>query len=111
MDVNDLLLGVMADWLKRIPAARAMLLLPRRPARSASALADDYFERAIAGSRWEKVLRGFHVFRHTFASLLAKGGVDQRVIDAFMGHSTEIRRRYQHLFPKERRSSIGKLLG
>ena len=57
------------------------------------------------------MLRGFHVFRHTFASLLASEGVDQRVIDAFMGHSTEIRARYQHLFPKDRKDAIGKLLG
>ncbi len=38
-------------------------------------------------------------------------GVDQRVIDAFMGHQTaEMRARYQHLFPASRRRAIDELL-
>jgi integrase len=50
---------------------------------------------------------GFHTYRHSFASNLAAAGVDQRVIDEFMGHQTEaMRRRYRHLFPKARRSAI-----
>lgn len=50
---------------------------------------------------------GFHTYRHSFASNLASRGVDQRVIDEFMGHRTEsMRRRYRHLFPKDRRSAI-----
>jgi integrase len=54
---------------------------------------------------WFKV--GFHTYRHSFASNLAAAGVDQRVIDEFMGHSTEaMRRRYRHLFPRDRRSAI-----
>jgi integrase len=54
---------------------------------------------------WFKV--GFHTYRHSFASNLASAGVDQRVIDEFMGHQTEaMRRRYRHLFPKDRRSAI-----
>jgi integrase len=54
---------------------------------------------------WFKV--GFHTYRHSFASNLAAAGVDQRIIDRFMGHQTEaMRKRYQHLFPKDRRSAI-----
>ena len=54
---------------------------------------------------WFKV--GFHTYRHSFASNLAAAGVDQRVIDEFMGHQTEsMRRRYRHLFPQARRSAI-----
>ncbi len=50
---------------------------------------------------------GFHSYRHSFASNLAAAGVDQRVIDEFMGHTTEaMRKRYRHLFPKDRRSAI-----
>ena len=34
-------------------------------------------------------------------------GVDQRVIDEFMGHQTEaMRKRYRHLFPSSRRAAI-----
>jgi integrase len=54
---------------------------------------------------WFKI--GFHTYRHSFASNLAAAGVDQRVIDEFMGHTTEaMRKRYRHLFPRDRRSAI-----
>lgn len=40
------------------------------------------------------------MFRHSFISALASRGVDQRVIDDMVGHSTdEQRRRYRHLYP------------
>jgi integrase len=53
---------------------------------------------------------GFHTYRHSFASNLAAAGVDQRIIDKFMGHCTpEMRLRYQHLFPKDCRSAIESL--
>ncbi len=51
-----------------------------------------------SASNWFKV--GFHTYRHSFASNLAAAGVDQRIIDEFMGHTTEaMRKRYRHLFP------------
>lgn len=63
--------------------------------------ANDHFQRAIAGSRW-KVIRGWHCFRHSFCSNCAMQGVDQRIIDAWVGHTTDaMRRRYRHLFPSE----------
>ncbi len=47
-----------------------------------------------------KVLKGLHLFRHSFASNLAVKGADQRLIDLWMGHQTEeMRQRYQHLRP------------
>lgn len=50
---------------------------------------------------------GFHSYRHSFASNLAAAGVDQRIIDAWMGHQTEeMRKRYRHLFPAKRREAI-----
>jgi integrase len=68
-----------------------------------------HFRKALAGSKWE-VLRGFHVFRHSFASNLARVGVDQREVDALLGHQTEeMRRRYRHLFPDQRENAIKKL--
>ncbi len=58
-------------------------------------------------SRKRRFKIGFHTYRHSFASNLAGAGVDQRVIDEFMGHQTEaMRKRYRHLFPKTRRSAI-----
>lgn len=69
--------------------------------------ANDHLDRTLAGSKWE-VLRGWHVLRHSFISALAAEGVDQRVIDEFVGHVTEEqRRRYRHLAPDVRRRAIG----
>jgi len=57
---------------------------------------------------WFKI--GFHTYRHSFASNLAAAGVDQRVIDEFMGHTTDdMRKRYRHLFPRNRRRAIDSL--
>ena len=73
--------------------------------------ATHHLRKTLAGSRWE-VLRGFHVFRHSFASNLALKGADQREIDGLMGHTTEaMRRRYRHLFPAQRENAIRKLFG
>ncbi len=61
--------------------------------------AHDHLRRTLAGSKWES-LRGYHVLRHSFISCLAAAGVDQRIIDDFVGHQTdEQRRRYRHLYP------------
>jgi hypothetical protein len=68
--------------------------------------AHDHFKRALAGTKWS-VVRGYHVFRHSFISLAASRGVDQRVIDEWVGHQTdEQRRRYRHLY---RTFHVGKL--
>ncbi len=70
-----------------------------------------YFNRALAGSKWA-VVRGFHVFRHSFASNMAREGVAQGIIDSHMGHQTEeMRKRYQHLFPQEREKAIRSVFG
>ena len=68
--------------------------------------AHNYFMRAVKGSKWS-VLKGWHVFRHSFISAMASKGTDQRLIDEFVGHSTdEQRRRYRHIFPDVRRHAI-----
>jgi integrase len=46
----------------------------------------------------------------SFSSNLARAGVDDRIIDHFMGHQTgEMRRRHQHLFPGEKREALSQL--
>jgi integrase len=73
--------------------------------------AHDHFRRTLAGSKWE-VLRGFHLFRHSFISCLAVAGVDQRIIDEFSGHTTdEQRRRYRHLIPDVKQDAVAKVFG
>jgi integrase len=69
------------------------------------------FRMGVKGSKWH-VLRGYHAFRHSFASNLAAAGIDQRVIDELMGHTTvEMQRRYRHLFPDQRRAAILTVFG
>lgn len=69
------------------------------------------FVLGVRGSKW-RVLRGYHAFRHSFASNLAAAGIDQRVIDDLMGHTTlEMQRRYRHLFPDQRRKAVVSVYG
>jgi integrase len=72
--------------------------------------AHDHFKRTLAGSKW-KVIRGWHVLRHSFASNCAAKGVDQRLIDSWLGHTTEIRKRYLHLIPSNERQALGGVFG
>lgn len=82
----------------------AFSIEPNRP------ISDGTSRKAFRGvmrkSKW-KVLRGYHVFRHSFASNLAAAGIDEHVIAALMGHLTaEMRARYRHLFPAQRRAAV-----
>ncbi len=73
--------------------------------------AHDHFKRVMADSKW-CVMRGWHVLRHSFASNCAAVGVDQRVIDEWMGHQTEeMVIRYRHLFPEQQRKAIDMVFG
>jgi len=73
--------------------------------------AHDHFRRALEGSAWA-ILRGWHVMRHSFASNCAAVGLDQRVINEWMGHQTEeMVRRYRHLFPDQQRQAIDSVFG
>jgi integrase len=68
--------------------------------------AHNYFQRGLRLSKWS-VLKGWHVFRHSFISALASNSVDQRVIDDLVGHSTEEqRRRYRHLYPDVKQQAL-----
>jgi len=70
----------------------------------------DYFKRTLADSKWS-VLRGWHTLRHSFASNCAARGVDQRLLDAWLGHTTEIRKRYLHLIPSNEQHAIQAVFG
>jgi site-specific recombinase XerD len=73
--------------------------------------ASQNFRRILKRSKWVK-LHGWHVFRHSFASNCAAKGIDQRLIDAWMGHRTEeMRRRYRHLFPDHQQTAIHEVFG
>lgn len=68
--------------------------------------AHDYFKQTLGESKFSK-LRGWHVFRHSFCSNAAAAGIDQRIINAWVGHQTEdMVRRYRHLIPNQERAAI-----
>ena len=73
--------------------------------------AHDHLKRSLRGSRWS-VIKGWHIARHSFASNCAAKGIDQRLIDRWLGHTTdEMRRRYQHLIPNQEQEAIGRVFG
>ena len=69
------------------------------------------FRRMFRKSKWS-VVRGYHTLRHSFISIMASKGIDQRIIDDIVGHSTEQqRRRYRHLFPQVSQAAIIRAFG
>lgn len=73
--------------------------------------ANDHLKRTLADSKW-RVLRGWHVLRHSFISICASKGVDQRLIDGWVGHQTEeMRKRYRHLIPSTEKAAIRSVFG
>lgn len=119
--LSDFLRGVLKDWLAVHPGGPSLFchgLDVERSKKDRTGFesltrdeANDHFKRTLAGTRWKK-LRGWHTFRHSFCSNCALKGLDQRIIDAWMGHQTEeMRRRYRHLFPDQQREAIRSVFG
>ena len=110
IDMHARLRDVLRAWVDAHPGGQHTLAQGDGSPVSVS-LATEHFRRTLAGSERWRVIPGFHTLRHCFASVLACRGVDQRIIDAFMGHQTpEMRARYQHLFPTALRRAIDELL-
>lgn len=110
VDMARGLSAVMKRWFTHHPGGQFAFCMPPANSQTPQPLtrdqARDQYRRTFRKSKWDKV-RGFHVFRHSFASNLASKGVDQRIIDLWMGHQTEaMRLRYRHLLPSSRRSAI-----
>jgi integrase len=119
--LSERLCRVLREWLAAHPGGSSLFaqqeFVGRSKTRRTGATpithdeAHDHFRRTLAGSGWE-VLRGWHVLRHSFASNCAASGIDQRLIDEWMGHQTEeMRKRYRHLFPDQQRVAIERVFG
>lgn len=104
--LSPLLAQVMKDWFLEHPGGQLTICQePNVPV--TVQMSNHHFGWALEGSRWAGKLKGWHVFRHSFASNCAAKGVDQRLIDEWMGHQTEdMRRRYRHLFPSEQQQAL-----
>ncbi len=65
-----------------------------------------HFRQTLTESKWD-VFPGWHMFRHSFISNCASKGIDQRMIDEWVGHTCEaMRRRYRHLFPSSQQEAM-----
>jgi integrase len=113
------LVTVLKEWLAIHPGgqhlfAQAAVVARSKTTRTAAKPitadeAHDHLKRALADTQWN-VMRGYHVFRHSFISLAASRGVDQRLIDEWVGHQTdEQRRRYRHLYPTTQQDAISRM--
>lgn len=102
------LASAMQRWFDVHPGGQ--LTLCREPDTAISVqMAAHHFRWALEDSKWAN-LRGWHVFRHSFASNCAAKGIDQRLIDSWMGHQTEqMRERYRHLFPEQEQKAMAAL--
>ena len=70
-----------------------------------------HFKKTLRDSKWEN-LTGWHVLRHSFISNCACDGIDQRMIDDWVGHTTDaMRERYRHLFPNESAKALKSVFG
>lgn len=118
--LSDRLHEVLMDWLARHPGGRTTFVTSERShggnsecdvASLTPNIAHKHFKRVLSRSRFAK-LRGWHVLRHSFCSNCAARSVDQRVINAWVGHqSEEMVRRYRHLLPTQSRESIELVFG
>ncbi len=118
--VSSRLREVIDQWFSIHPGGNNTFCQMSRPRFKTSsvslvAIAPDeahtHFKRTLRDGKWAKI-RGWHCLRHSFISNLACKGVDQRLIDDFVGHTTEaMRRRYTHLFPDSEQAAIRSVFG
>ena len=121
VSVSPILADVLREWLEKHPGGKYMFCLGSKFDWGAEGQevgkqltrnqAYNYFKQTLAGSKWEKV-RGWHVFRHSFCSNCAAKGIDQRLINAWVGHQTEeMVHRYRHLIPNQQQEAIRVVYG
>jgi integrase len=108
---------IMQDWFKNHPGGQATIAAPLKMARRKSRLQTEaltreeayhHFRETLADSKW-KVVRGFHVLRHSFGAICTRAGIPVPVIAKWMGHTTdEMTKLYQHLFPQDEKNWMAK---
>jgi integrase len=113
IDLHPELKLILLAWQRKRPHGQFVICDDNSMDPLTPSLANKRFWQPLRCTKWclssrrNRFKLTFHVYRHSFASNLAAAGVDQRIIDEFMGHQTEdMRKRYRHLLPKNRRSAI-----
>jgi site-specific recombinase XerD len=111
VDMTPLVASVMQNYFKAVHPGGEVAFCSEANATLTDGEAWKAFRTAVSRSKWH-VMRGYHAFRHSFASNLAAAGVDSRVICELMGHQTaEMEARYRHLFPDRRRAAVVAVFG
>ena len=119
--MSPFLRSLLSEWLDNHPGGQMTFCLEADVCRSKKERAvgsivtkdelHDHFTRTITDSKWQ-VLHGWHTLRHSFCSNCAAAGVEQRVINEWVGHQTEeMVRRYRHLFPNKQQQAIQSVFG
>jgi integrase len=109
--ISSVLAQAMKEWLSAHPGGQRTFCDKVEEKLSVN-MTNHHFHWALEESEWFGKLAGWHVFRHSFASICARRRVDQRMIDKWMGHQTEaMRKRYQHLFPADEREQMSLVFG
>ncbi len=118
--ISPFLTEVMRDWFGQHPGGNHTFPIETvvrtskirlQPMQLTPDEATRHFRQTMDGSQWNN-LRGWHLFRHSFCSNCAAAGVDQRLIDEWVGHQTdEMRRRYRHLIPSQQQEAISAVFG
>lgn len=119
--LSDLLQNTLRDWLAIHPGGPMLFvqqqIVPHsRTVRSSTTpVTPDEAQNAIRQflnrGKW-KVIRGWHIFRPSFCSNCAAQSVDQRLINAWVGHQTEeMVKRYRHLNPHQERAALAAVFG
>jgi integrase len=110
VNIPPRLAAILKAWFVNHPGGKyTVCVQPNVQLRPEDAL--QTFEKAVAGSKW-KHLRGWHVLRHSFASICAMMGLRETTVSKWMGHETEAtKQRYRHLFPEAMEAEMGRLFG
>ncbi len=111
VDFHDDLQTIMRKWFKEGHPGGKYTICAEANVPLTPDEADRTFETTMTGSKWA-VLRGYHVLRHSFASLCAMKAVPEHTISRWMGHETEeMKKRYRHLYPEQTKRAMQKLFG
>jgi integrase len=72
--------------------------------------AHHHFKETLSKGKW-KVVRGWHVLRHSFCSNCARRGVPDPIIDRWVGHqgNEAVKQRYRHFFTSDQHNYMGKV--
>ncbi len=107
--LHPLLNQILESWLNVHPGGRWMITKDGRQLKVDDA--DTHLAIALRGH--EVFLHvTWHKFRHSVCSIMASQGIDQRKIDAIVGHVDErTAARYRHLCPMTNLDAVKSLLG